>query len=110
MQRCTKTFEVSFDNTPNQPVVDACIAMDQHIAERDDASRIRNCSRDLRIKPLKLPKRFSDDFELALHCGTQVLICFVIGENLPCCKPGDAIRRLLCVFDLCLGWNRPCKR
>ena len=57
------------DHVPHEQVVDACVAVDQDVAERDDAPVLADPAGGLRIQLRQLAKRLADDLELALDRG-----------------------------------------
>jgi hypothetical protein len=77
VQRRDKGGEFAFDNAPDQLIVDACISMNEDIAESYNARQLRNPGCGRWIYSAQLRKGFPYDFELSLDCGTKKLISLV---------------------------------
>ena len=71
---------MTLDYTPYQPVVDRGIAVNEHVAESDDAWQICNGGRRLRIRSPQLSERLSRDLELSLDGASQQGIRLIVAE------------------------------
>ena len=87
--------KAGLDDAPNQAVVHGGVPVDQHIAEGDDARQLGNLIGDKCIDPRQPVEGFADDLELALDCGTEVFVRFVVGKALAGREACDARGRLL---------------
>jgi hypothetical protein len=67
--------------------------VDQHIAECDDTSNLRDLRCEIGIDAAEAGKGFPNDFELPFDCGAQHVICQIIIEASARDEPQDPFRR-----------------
>ena len=66
VKHCVQRVDPARGSFPYELVVDACVAVDQHVPERDNARQIGYLSSRCRIEFAELAQGLADDLELSL--------------------------------------------
>jgi len=73
--------QLRLENAPDHSVVDFGIAMDENIAEGDDAPVLADPRRGFRVRPGQLMKSLPDDLELPFHAGTEQRVVLLVHQG-----------------------------
>lgn len=94
-ERVTQGWKIRFAYAPHQAVVHICVAVDQNIAERDDARQLGNRGGSFGIDAPQLVHRLADNLELAFDRGPQIFVRLLVLEVLAHSEARDALGGLL---------------
>lgn len=85
--------EFALHHIPNDFVVHVVVAVDQAIAQPDDAMEVGNLRRERRFGAAGLVQRFADDLELPLDTGAEQAIRLISGKVFAGDEFGDCLAR-----------------
>ena len=75
--------ELRLEHIPDDSIVNIGVAVDQDVAERNDALVLVDPGSGGRIVRREATERFADDLELPLGCRTEQRVGLVIDEDFP---------------------------
>ena len=91
-----QSWQIILNNAPNDEIVHRIVAMDNAIAQANDAPQIRHAVCDCLICRIGQFERLAYDFKLSFHCRTQQNIDVIFFEGVSRSKAPNELG-LLCV-------------
>jgi hypothetical protein len=95
--------ELRLEDIPDDSIIDVGVAMDQDVAERDDALVLVDLGRARGIVLREATECFADDLELPLGCRAEQRVGLLIDEGLPAAELLETLRGLEDVVQVLLG-------